>query len=180
VALAKQKPGALSYATSGVGNLTHVAGRLFEQRAGLSLIAVPYNTPALLPDTISGTVSMTFNSLLTAVPLVTQGQLKALAITGDRRSPALPDTPTMTEAGIKDYNLTGYFGILFPAGVPADRIKRIYEASAKALATPGLKGIVEQNGLFVVGSTPSNFTAFLKADYEYQGKLMDELGLRPK
>lgn len=180
VADAKKKPGTLSYGTSGVGNLTHVSGRLFEARAGISLISVPYNTPALLPDTLSGTISMTFNSLITATPLVKQGQFKALAITGDRRSPALPDVPTMTEAGIKDYVLTGYFGILFPAGVPRDRVELIARESAKALASPELKRIVEDNGLFVVGSSPDEFTAYVKKDYEFQGRLMEELGMKAK
>ena len=179
IALAKRDPGKLSYATSGVGNLTHVAGRLFEMRAGIELIAVPYNSPALLPDVMTGRVSMTFNSLLTAVSLVAQKEMKALAITGDRRSPALPDTPTMMEAGVKDYSLTGYFGILFPAGVAKDRVDRIYRETARALATPDMKRIVEENGLFVVGSSPEEFTAYLTRDYEFQGKLLDELGLRP-
>lgn len=177
---AKRKPGTLTYATSGVGNLTHVAGRLFEMRAGIQLIAVAYNTPTLLTDVLTGTVSMTFNSLITAVPMVEQKQLKALAITGDRRSPALPDVPTMTEAGVPNYNLTGYFGIMFPAGTPKERVERIYRESAKALATPELKRIIEINGLYTVGSTPDEFTAYLKRDYEYQGRLIDELGLRPK
>jgi tripartite-type tricarboxylate transporter receptor subunit TctC len=180
VAEAKRNPGKLSYATSGVGNLTHVAGRLFEMRAGIELIAVPYNSPSLLPDVMTGRVSMTFNSLITAVPMVAQKEMKALAITGDRRSPALPDTPTMMEAGIKDYNLTGYFGIMFPAGVPKDRVDRIYRETVRALATPDMKRIVEENGLFVVGSSPEEFTAYLQKDYEFQGKLMDELGLRPE
>lgn len=180
VAMAKAKPGVLSYATSGVGNLTHVSGRLFEVRAGISLISVPYNTPALVTDTLSGTISMTFNSLITATPLVKQGKFKALAITGDRRSPALPDTPTMTEAGIKDYVLTGYFGILFPAGVPRERVELIARESIKALASPELKRIVEDNGLFVVGSQPDEFTAYLKDDFAFQGTLMEELGLKAK
>lgn len=177
---AKRKPATLTYATSGIGNLTHVAGRLLEVRAGVRLIAVPYNTPALMNDVMSGTVSMTFNSLITAVPMVDQKQLKALAITGDRRSPALPDVPTMAEAGVPNYNLTGYFGILFPAGTPKDRVERVYREAAKALATPELKRIIESNGLYPVGSTPDEFSAYLKQDYEYQGRLMDELGLRPK
>ena len=180
VALAKSKPGTMSYATSGVGNLTHVSGRLFEARSGISLISVPYNTPALITDTLSGTISMTFNSLITATPLVKQGKFKALAITGDRRSPALPDTPTMNEAGIKDYVLTGYFGILFPAGVPRERVDLIARESAKALASPELKRIVEDNGLFVVGSKPDEFAAYLKNDYAFQGTLMDELGMKAK
>lgn len=178
IALGRTRP--LSYATSGIGNLTHVAGRLFEARTGLKMTAVPYNTPTLMPDTISGIVDMTFISTISAVPLVNSGQIKALAITGTKRSPGLPDTPTMTEAGVKDYDLTGYFGILFPAGVPRERVERIYRETARALATSELKKLVEDSGLYVVGSTPDEFAAFLKQDYDYQGRLMDELGLRPK
>ena len=178
VAEAKRKPGSISYATSGAGNLTHIAGRLFEIRSGLSMIAVPYNSPAMLSDVMTGTIGITFNSMITAVPMVAQKQLKVLAITGDRRSPALPDTPTMTEAGIKDYNLTGYFGILFPAGVPAERVDRIYRETMKALATPEMKRVIEDNGLFVVGSSPAEFAAYIKQDFDYQKTLMDELGLK--
>ncbi len=181
MAEAKSKPGTLSYGTSGVGNLTHVSGRLFEARAGISMISVPYNTPALLPDTLSGNISMTFNSLITATPLVKQGQFKALAITGDRRSPALPDTPTMTEAGIKDYVLTGYFGILFPAGVPRERVERIARESIKALATPELEAHRRgQRAVTWSARTPDEFAAYLKKDYEFQGALMEELGMKAK
>ncbi|QDM15850.1 tripartite tricarboxylate transporter substrate binding protein [Tardiphaga sp. vice352] len=176
---AKKAAKPLSYATSGAGNLTHIAGRLFELRTGLDLTAVPYNTPAMLSDVMTGTVSMTFNSLFTAVPMVGQKQIKALAITGDRRSPALPDTPTMAEAGMKDYNLTGYFGILFPAGVPTDRVERIYRETMRALETPEVRKLIEENGLYVVGSSPDEFAAYIKQDFDYQKKLMDEVGLRP-
>jgi tripartite-type tricarboxylate transporter receptor subunit TctC len=179
-ALAKERPQRLSYGMSGVGNLTHVAGRLFEARIGATMVAVPYNTPALIPDTISGTVDMTFNSMITAVPLVTSGQLKALAITGDRRSPGLPDTPTMTEAGVKNYVLTGYFGILFPAGTPRERVERIHRETVRALATPELRRVIEDNGLYPVGSSPDEFARYLAQDFANQGRLMDELGLRPK
>ncbi len=180
IELAKKKPGQLTYSNSGVGNLTHVAGRLFETRIGVKMIAVPYNTAALITDTIAGTVDMTFISAVSAVPLVNSGKLKALAITGTKRAPAFPDTPTMQEAGVKDYDLTGYFGIMFPANTPQDRVDRIYRETAKALATPELKKLFEDAGLFVVASTPAEFAAFLKRDYDYQGQLMEELGLKNK
>lgn len=181
VALAKEKPGTLSYATSGVGNITHVSGKLFEVRAGIQLIAVPYNTPAMLTDVMTGTVSMTFNSLITAVPLVQGKQLKALAITGDKRAPALPDVPTMSEAGVANWDLTsGYFGLWFPAGVARDRLDRVNREIVKALQAPDLKRLIEDNGLYVVGSSPEEFAKVVKADFEYQGKITDELGMRPK
>ncbi|MDC7788345.1 tripartite tricarboxylate transporter substrate binding protein [Rhodoplanes sp. TEM] len=178
VALARQKPGALTYATSGVGNLTHVAGRLFEARAGITMTAVPYNTPALMSDVIGGTVSMTFVSTVTAVPLVKAGTVKAFAITGARRTPALPDTPTMQEEGFKDYELLGWFGVLFPAGTPKDRVERMHREIARALQTPELKKLIEDSGLYVDGAGPDAFTTFLKNDFAHQDRLMGELGLK--
>lgn len=180
VALARQKPGSLTYATSGVGNLTHVAGRLFETRAGITMTAVPYNTPALMSDVIGGTVSMTFVSTVTAVPLVKAGTVKAFAITGSRRTPALPDTPTMQEEGFKDYELLGWFGVLFPAGTPKDRVERMHREIARALQTPELKKLIEDSGLYVDGAGPQAFTAFLTNDFAYQDRLMGELGLKPQ
>ena len=181
VVLAKEKAGAMSYATSGLGNITHVAGKLFEVRAGIQLIAVAYNTPALLTDVMTGTIGMTFNSLVTAVSMSQGGQLKALAITGEMRAPTLPDVPTMVEAGVKGYNLaSGYFGMFFPAAVPSERVVRLNREIVKALQTPDIKRLVEDNGLYVVASTPDEFSVVVKRDYDYQGRMMDELGLRPK
>lgn len=178
VALAKAKPGTLTYATSGVGNLTHVAGRLFEVRAGVSMTAVPYNTSALMTDVIGGTVSMTFVSTVTAVPLVNAKTVKAFAITGSRRTPALPDTPTMQELGYKDYELLGWFGVLFPANTPRDRVERMHREIARALQTPELKRLIEDSGLYVDGAGPDAFTTFLRNDFAYQNRLMEELGLK--
>ena len=180
VELAKKKPGQLSYAMAGVGNLTHVAGLLFEARAGIKMVAVPYNTPNLTTDVLTGTVDLTFISTVSAVPLVNSGQVKALAITGPRRAPALPDTPTLQELGYKDFNLIGFFGTLFPANTPRDRVERMNRETVKALATPELKRLIEEAGLYVVGSSPDEFTAFLKKDFDYQGRLMSELGLKVK
>jgi len=178
VELAKKRPGQLSYATNGVGNVTHVAGLMFEARTGTRMVAVPYNTPNLTSDVVSGTVDMTFFSTAGAGPLVNAGKIKALAVTGTRRSPNLPSTPTLQELGYKDYDVTGYFGFLFPANTPRDRIERIHRESVKALATPELKRIMTTAGMYVVGSTPDEFDAFLRKDYEYQGRLMEEIGLK--
>src|SRR6478609_6989747 len=133
IALAKSKPGKLTYATNGVGNITHVAGLLFDARTGTEMVAVPYNTPNLTTDVMTGTVDLTFYSIAAAGPLVSGGKLKALAVTGSRRSPTLPDTPTLQELGYKDFDITGWFGLLFPAGTPQGYIDRIYKESKQAL-----------------------------------------------
>ena len=180
VALAKEKPGKLSYAHSGTGNLTHVAARLFEKRAGIEMVSVPYNNPNLIADVLSGTVDMTFISMVNAVPLVTGGKIKAFAITGPKRSPKLPDVPTMQELGYKDYSLLGWFGIMFPAKTPPQIVQRIHDETVKALAKPELKKLIDDSSLYAVGSTPEEFGKFLKQDYDYQAALMKDLGLNPK
>jgi tripartite-type tricarboxylate transporter receptor subunit TctC len=180
VDLAKKRPGELTYATNGAGNVTHVAGLLLEMKSGIKMIPVPYNTPALTADVVSGTVDMAFLAVSQSAPLVNDGRIKALAVTGSRRSPALPNTPTMQELGYKDFDVTGYFGLLAPAHTPRDRVDRVYRETLKALASPALQRVIDSAGQYVVGSTPDEFAAFLKQDFDYQGKLMDELDLKPK
>ena len=132
IALAKSKPGKLTYATNGVGNITHVAGLLFDARTGTQMLAVPYNTPNLTTDVMTGTVDLTFYSIAAAGPLVNGGKIKALAVTGSRRAPALPDTPTLQELGYKDFDVTSWFGLLFPARTPQDSIDRFHARSEGA------------------------------------------------
>ncbi len=178
IALAKKRAGQLTYATNGVGNITHVAGLLFDARTGAQMIAVPYNTPNLITDVMTGQVDLAFYSVASAAPLVNSGKIKALALTGLRRAQVLPDTPTLQELGYNDFDVTGYFGLLFPAGTPRDRIDRIYEASKEALSSPELQRVLDVSGMYAVGSSPEEFAAFLQRDYQYQDRLMGELGLK--
>ena len=176
VQLAKKKE--LTYAINGVGNVTHVAGLLFERMAGIKkMVAVPYNTPALASDVMSGTVDIAFFSVAGSAPLAQSGRVKALAVTGPRRSPALPNAPALEELGFKDFDVTGYFGVLAPAGTPKDRVELIFRESRKALEAPELKNVIERGGQYVVGAGPDDFLAFLKKDDAYQKKLMSDLGL---
>jgi tripartite-type tricarboxylate transporter receptor subunit TctC len=149
-------------------------------KAGIKMIPVPYNTPALTADVVSGTVDMAFLAVSQSAPLANEGRIKALAVTGSRRSPALPDTPTLQELGYKDFDVTGYFGLLAPANTPRDRVEVVYRESLKALGTPALVRVIDGAGQYVVGSTPAEFMDFLKKDYAYQGKLMDDLDLKLK
>jgi len=175
VALGKKRR--LTYAMNGVGNITHIAGLLLEKRAGLQMTAVPYNTPNLTTDVMSRTVDFTFIGIATAVPLVNAGNLKMLAVTGTKRFPAMPNVSTMQELGYKDYDITGWFGLLFPAHTPSDRIDRIHRESIKALKAPELQRVIDVGGFYTVGSSPDEFGGFLRNDYEFQGKLMKEIGL---
>jgi len=176
--LAKKKDGQLTYATNGIGNITDVAGRLFQARTGTKMIAIPYNTPNLTTDVMTGQVDLTFYSIAAAAPLVHSGKIKVLAVTGSRRAPTFPDTPTLQELGYKDFDVTGYFGLLFPAKTPRDRTELIYRQSVKALATPELKRVMDVSAMYPIGSSPDEFATFLKKDFDYQGRLMEQLGLR--
>jgi tripartite-type tricarboxylate transporter receptor subunit TctC len=177
VALGKKRR--LTYAMNGAGNITHIAGLLLEKRAGIEMTAVPYNTPQLTTDVMSGNVDFTFISIATAIPLVNGGKLKAIAVTGTKRAPSLAKVPTMQELGFKDYDITGWFGLLVPAKTPADRIERLYRESTAALETPELKRVMDVGGFYPVASSPAEFGRFLKRDFEFQGKLLKELGLTP-
>ncbi|MPZ38135.1 MAG: tripartite tricarboxylate transporter substrate binding protein [Rhizobiales bacterium] len=177
VALGKKRR--LSYAMNGAGNITHIAGLLLEKRAGLEMTAVPYNTPQLTSDVMSGAVDFTFISIATAIPLVNGGKLKAIAVTGTKRAPPLPKVPTMQELGYKDFDITGWFGLLFPVKTSADRIDRIYRESTAALKSPELKRVMDVGGFYPVASSSEEFGRFLKSDFEFQGRLLKELGLTP-
>ena len=177
VALGKQRR--LTYAMNGAGNITHIAGLLLEKRAGIEMTAVPYNTPQLTTDVMSGNVDFTFISIATAIPLVNSGKLKAIAVTGTKRAPSLAKVPTMQELGYKDFDITGWFGLLLPAKTPADRIERLYRELIAALETPELKRVMDVGGFYPVASSPEEFGRFLKSDLAFQGKLLKELGLTP-
>lgn len=178
VKAAKAAPGKLTYATSGVGNLTHVAGALFERAADIKMTDVPYNSPTLSTDVMGGQVDMTFISTVTAVPLLKSGKVKALATTGSRRTPSLPDVPTLQELGYKDFEVTGYFGMLGPAGMPKDIISILYRAFTKAGETKEVRDLLSESSLYPSTLDPAGFDAFLREDYAYQSKLMKELGLQ--
>jgi tripartite-type tricarboxylate transporter receptor subunit TctC len=178
VTLARQKPGTLTYATNGVGNITHIAGLLFDARSGTKMIPVPYNTPNLTGDVVAGTVDMTFFSTAGATPLVTSGKINALAVTGTRRTPGLPDVPTLQELGYKEFDVTGWFGLLLPAGTPRDIVDRIHRESSKAMVSPDVQKLLASSGMYLVDSSPDEFAAFLKKDYDYQDRLMTEVGLK--
>jgi tripartite-type tricarboxylate transporter receptor subunit TctC len=168
----------LTYSTNGAGNTTHIAGLLLAKRTGLTMTAIPYNTNNMITDVISGNVDFMFFGTVNAAPLLKSGQLKALAMSGLRRSQILPEIPTMKELGYQDFDVSGYFGLLFPRNTPRNRVDRIQMETAKALATPEFKRIMENSDYYISGSTPDEFSAFLKKDYDSQERLMKDVGLK--
>ncbi|MEI7537640.1 MAG: tripartite tricarboxylate transporter substrate binding protein, partial [Comamonadaceae bacterium] len=165
IALAKRQPGALNYSSAGNGTFPHLAVELFKLRAGISMTHIPYKGAAPALSALLGKdVQVLSNDLVTAVPYVKAGKVRALAITGATRSPVMPDVPTMAEAGLKDYAAVGWQGIMVPAGTPATTIARLNSEIGKALADPALRSNLAGQGLEVVGGTPQEFSDFVRRD----------------
>lgn len=167
IALAKNQPGALNYASAGNGTFPHLAVELFKLRAGITMTHIPYKGAApALNALLAKEVQVLSNDLVTAVPHVKAGKLRALAITGGTRSPVMPDVPTMVEAGLKDYIAVGWQGIMVPAGTPTATIARLNAEINKALTDPALRSNLTGQGLEVVGGSVQEFANFVRRDTE--------------
>ena len=163
---ARANPGKLNMASSGNGTSIHLSGELFKSMTGTFLLHFPYrgSGPALL-DLIGGTMDLMFDNLPSALPQVKAGKLIALAVTSGERSAALPDVPTVAEAGpVKGFEATSWFGLLAPAGTPAEIVNRLQQESAKALASPALKERLLSQGAIPGGMSPADFGRFIAAE----------------
>src|SRR6478672_4274658 len=147
VALAKQKPGELNYASAGVGSFQHLGAELFKLQAQVNIVHVPYKGggPAM-QDVIAGHVKIMFSSLVQTTPFIKSGQLIALGTGGAKRSPVLPDVPTIAEAGVPGYVADNWWGLAAPAGLPAPVLDRLYKASQASLKAPELQAQFEREG----------------------------------
>jgi tripartite-type tricarboxylate transporter receptor subunit TctC len=165
IAYAKANPGKLSYASSGNGASSHLAGVLFNASAGIDLQHIPYKgTGPALNDLLGGQVSMSFTDVLTALPYVKTGKLRALGVTTTERSQALPDVPTVAEQGVPGYDVSVFFGIVAPAGTPPERIAKLNQAFVDVLDTPKVKQLFASQGLEPApSSTPQQLGKFIQA-----------------
>jgi tripartite-type tricarboxylate transporter receptor subunit TctC len=165
IAYAKSNPNKLSYASSGNGASSHLAGVLFNASAGVDLQHIPYKgTGPALNDLLGGQVSMSFTDVLTALPYVKTGKLRALGVTTTERSQALPDVPTVAEQGVPGYDVSVFFGIVAPAGTPPDRIAKLNQAFVDVLDTPKVKQLFASQGLEPApSSTPQQLGKFIQA-----------------
>ena len=165
VALAKARPGELSYATFGVASSAHFASALFEQRAGIRLTHVPYNGAAPAQTAIAGgQVDMGFMSALSAMPLMQSGKLRALAVTSDRRLAQLPDVPTMAEAGFPSFEVSSWQGLLAPVGTPPAIVSKLQREIARILALPEVRERFAAVAAEPVASTPAQFRAHIESE----------------
>ena len=164
----KANPGRLNMASSGNGTSIHLAGELFKAMTGTFMVHIPYrgSGPALI-DLMGGNMDVMFDNLPSAMPHIKAGKLKALAVTSGQRSGALPDLPTVAEAGgptLKGYEASSWCGLLAPSGTPADIVSRVQAETAKALATPALKERLLSQGAIPSGNTPAEFAKFIDAE----------------
>jgi tripartite-type tricarboxylate transporter receptor subunit TctC len=181
IAYVKSRPkGELTYSSGGVGNANHLAGVLFSEAAGVSMEHVPYRgtAPALM-DVVAGRVTMNFSSPPPALALVREGKLRAIAVTGAARIPALPDIPTLTEAGLPGAVITGWHGVFAPAGIPAPQMDALEAAARKAAATPRYLERLAHDGLEPAPSRPrAAFAAAVVQESAYWAAKVKELDLK--
>jgi tripartite-type tricarboxylate transporter receptor subunit TctC len=180
VALAKARPGELSYASAGVGGTGHIAAELFNRHAGLKMLHVPYkgNAQAIV-DVISGQVTMMFDQVSTSLGHIQSGKLRPLAVTSLRRSPLLPAIPTVDESGVRGYEDTTFNGLMAPAGTPREILVRLNAEVAKAVQVPQLrKRFLELGVELTASASPQAFDAYVKAEFEKKAKLAREAGIR--
>jgi tripartite-type tricarboxylate transporter receptor subunit TctC len=179
IALAKAKPGSLSYGSAGIGASGHLAGELLNSAEGINLVHVPYKGGApALADLIAGRIQVMFLSVSLSAPQARQGKIKVLALTGDKRSDKLPDVPTTAEQGFPGVQALLFSSLLAPAATPSPVIRRMNAEVVKALRAPEVEKRLDDLGAVPAPSTPEQFAAILRRDGETWGKLIREKNIR--
>jgi tripartite-type tricarboxylate transporter receptor subunit TctC len=178
IALAKARPGKLNFGSGGVGTGIHLAGELLKLSAGIDIVHVPYKGAGPAQTALlAHEVDMLFNGVAPALPHIKAGRLKALAVGGSRRSPVLPDTPTVAESGL-DFNATGWYGILAPRATPRAIVTRLQAAAAKAINTPSIKDQLARQSFEGVGSSPEEFAKLIREEWVKWERVIKAAGIK--
>ena len=179
LAYAKANPGKLNFGSGGPGTTPHLAGEMLKMMAGVKMTHVPYKGggPAL-NDLIGGQIQLMLENIPSTLPHAKSGRLRALAVSGLRRSPLVPDLPTLDEAGLKGYEIVGWNGLFVPTGTPRPIVTLLYKETAKALAQPDVKERLATMGAEPVGNSPDAFRAFVKAEIAKWARVVKEAGLK--
>ncbi len=179
IALAKARAGQLNYGSSGVGTQFHLSGELLKLQTGINMTHIPYKGTALVyPDLFSGQVSMLFDTLSVAIPFIKAGRVKALGVTGTQRTPALPDVPTIAEAGVPGFYAGLWLGMWGPAKLPRDITERLSADAAKLLKLPDVKERLASQGMEPIGNTPAQFAEFVRKENETWSKVVKAAGVK--
>ena len=179
IAFARARPGSLLFSSSGRGSSSHLAPELFASMAGIKMLHVPYKGggPAII-GVLTGEVSLMFSSLAPAIPHIKEGKLRALGIGSAQRSPLLPAVPTVSEAGLPGYDVTTWYGLVVPAGVPKEIIARLHSETIRALERPDVKDWLHASAYEPRASTPEEYAAFTRREIAKWAKVVKSAGVR--
>jgi tripartite-type tricarboxylate transporter receptor subunit TctC len=177
VALAKAQPGKLSYASPGTGTPQHIAGEMLKRQADIDIVHVPYRG-AVFTDVIGGRVTMTLQNMGAILPIVREGQLRGIAVTSLKRTPIMPDLPTLAESGLPGFEAVSWFGLMAPAGTPAPIISKTYQQAAKIVMEPEIKAKLAQLGLDTASDPPDALAAIIKADIAKWAKVIKDANIK--
>jgi len=181
IALAKSKPGALNYASSGVGSNYHMAGELFKNLTGTDILHVPYKgSSGARNDIISGQIEMMFDSVPSMAPIIQAGRVKALGTTGKVRSAILPDVPTLSEAGVPGYEATIWIGVMAPAGTPQPIVTLLSTEINKILGRADVRAAWKKQGANTMVMTPEQFRAYVQSEIDKWAKVIQANGIKPE
>ena len=180
ITLARSRPGQMQYGSSGAGGANHLAGEMFRRAAKIEIVHIPFKGSApALADVLAGHVPMMFDTIVTSAPQLKAGKVRALAVTGARRAPQVPEIPTIAESGFPGYAVTSWQSLLAPAGTPRPIIERLYQESVKALKMPDvIERLATQGGNELVGNTPEEFAAIIKKEIALYSKVIREANIR--
>jgi tripartite-type tricarboxylate transporter receptor subunit TctC len=180
IALAKAKPGTMTYASSGVGSTQHLAGALFNQISGTQMNHVPYKgSGAAIVDLLAGQVNANFDTMPPVLPHIREGKLRALAISTPKRLPQLADLPTFEEKGIRGFDVTNWYSVMGPKGLPADIVAKLDDAVKKAMADPEVRAKLDPQGVQFGGpQTPAAFAEFIRAENAKYARMVKELNVK--
>lgn len=181
IALARAKPGELSFGSGGIGNITHLAMELMIAQSGVRMVHIPYKggAPSVV-GLVSGEVATLFTAIPTALPMIKAGKMRAIAVSISKRNPALPDVPTMAEAGLPDYYAASWYGLLLPAGVPRPVVDTLAREIAGAMQSPAVRDSMIRQGFDPVGNTPDEFAGFIREEIARWEKVVKTAGIKPE
>ena len=178
IAYAKSRPGKITYASGGFGSSLHLAGELFKRITGIEMTHIPYRGAApAFNDLIPGRVDVMFNLTPSSLPLIRGGKIRGLAVATQERVAVIPELPTLTEAGVPGMELSSWISLFVPARTPPEIVRKIHAGTVTALAEPATRRKLEDMGVVVVGSTPAELAAQVKADIEKWGPIIKEAGI---
>jgi tripartite-type tricarboxylate transporter receptor subunit TctC len=181
IAYAKARPGELNFASAGIGTSPQMSIELLKSMAGIDMVHIPYKgTAPGVVDLLAGQVKVMAPNVLTALPHIKSGKLRALAVTSGKRSRALPEIPTVAEAGLPGYDSTQWYGVLAPAGTPREIVARLHGEIVRALRDPEVGKRLEADGAEAVGSSPEEFSAFIRSETEKWAKVARAAGIKPE